>query len=653
MGNIVLLDELTINQIAAGEVIERPANVVKELVENSIDAGATNIVVEIKNGGITYIRVTDNGKGITKDDLEIAFERHATSKIRTSDDLLKVMTMGFRGEALASIAAIANVELVSCSNSEDIGNRIVVEAGNILVNEECGCPKGTSITVNNLFFNTPVRYKFLKKDFTEAGYIEDILTKIALVNTNISFKLINSGKVILSTSGNGDLKTAIHNIYGRDISENVIDVDYIYDNIKVQGVVGKPSIARSNRANQITYVNKRNIKNKTVSSAIDEAYKTIIPNGKFGFVVLNLQLDPSLVDVNVHPAKLEVRFQNESDVFKSIYHATKNALLGSDLSRIISDSENKQNDLNKKLIEDTIKQSEKFENKFREFDTKINNISVSNEDKKEILATIYDNSSIDNDYEDKKEEEQINNQINYEEIKDSYNLKDMLKEETPIYNEESNEIETELEDINKIENVNLFSNENTNTKEYKYIGTAFETYIIIEYEGLLYIIDQHALHERVMYEQVKESYHSGKVLSQDTLLPEVITLTNREFNVVKENLDLFSKSGYIIEEFGENTIKITSVPYICFNINVKELFIDILDELLGATKTYKEEREEKFISTIACKAAVKANMKLDLMEIDKLINEALKLENPFSCPHGRPTAIKMSKYEIERKFGRK
>ena len=644
MGNIVLLDELTINQIAAGEVIERPANVVKELVENSIDAGATSIVVEIKNGGITYIRVTDNGKGITKDDLEIAFERHATSKIRSSDDLLKIMTMGFRGEALASIAAIANVELVSCSSSEDIGNKIVIEAGDILLKEECGCPKGTSITVNNLFFNTPVRYKFLKKDFTEAGYIEDILSKIALVNTNIAFKLINSGKVVLSTSGNGDLKTVIHNIYGRDISENIIDVDYIYDNIKIKGVVGKPSIARSNRNNQITYVNKRNIKNKTVSSAIDEAYKTIIPNGKFGFVVLNIEIDPSLVDVNVHPAKLEVRFQNESDVFKAIYHATKNALLGSDLSRIISESEEKQYDMNKKVIQDTIKQGEKLENKLKEFDNRINNITISTSDKEQILATLYENYVVENKYEEKK----IVGENSLNEKQEEYITDNQSNNEINI-----NKYTEDDRLTNNQQNINLFANEENNVKEYKYIGTAFETYIIIEYMGQLYIIDQHALHERVMYEQVKNSYYSGNVLSQSTLLPEIITLTNKEFNVVKENMDLFSKSGYVIEEFGDNTIKITGVPYICFDINVKDLFMDILDELLGSTKTYKEEREEKFLSTIACKAAVKANMKLDPKEIDKLVMEALKLENPFSCPHGRPTAIKMSKYEIERKFGRK
>ena len=316
MGNIVLLDELTINKIAAGEVIERPASVIKEMVENSIDAGATNITVEIKNGGISYIKVTDNGKGIAQDDLEIAFERHATSKIRSADDLNTVTSMGFRGEALASIAAISNVELISKTSNQDTGYKVVVEAGNILSKEEAGCPTGTSITVRNLFFNTPVRYKFLKKDYTESGYIEDAITRIALVNPHIAFKLINTGKTVIQTNGNGDLKTVIYSIYGKDISNAVLEVDYKYEDIKINGVIGKPEIARSNRSNQLFFVNKRYIKDKILTSATEQAYKGLIPIGKFGFVVLNLEINPAKVDVNVHPAKLEVRFEEENKIFQ-------------------------------------------------------------------------------------------------------------------------------------------------------------------------------------------------------------------------------------------------------------------------------------------------------------------------------------------------
>ena len=333
MGNIVLLDELTINKIAAGEVIERPASVVKELVENSIDAGATNITIEVQNGGISFIRITDNGKGIAQDDLEIAFERHATSKIREAEDLENVKSMGFRGEALASIAAISNVELISRTVESDIGNRIIVEGGKILEKGEYGCSRGTTIIVKNLFYNTPVRYKFLKKDFTELGYIEDTVTRLALINMNIAFKLISLGKTIVQTNGDGNVKNVLYSIYGKDIASNVLDVNYEYEDIKVQGVVGKPEIARSNRTNQLFFVNKRFVKDKTLTSAIEQAFKGLLPIGKFGFVVLNIEMNPKQVDVNVHPAKLEVRFQEENKVFKAVYHAIKESLLQGNLMK--------------------------------------------------------------------------------------------------------------------------------------------------------------------------------------------------------------------------------------------------------------------------------------------------------------------------------
>ena len=331
MGNIVLLDDLTINKIAAGEVIERPASVIKEMLENSIDAGATNITIEIKNGGISYIRITDNGKGIPEDDMEMAFERHATSKIRSAEDLSTVTSMGFRGEALASIAAIAKVEMISKTADQENGYKVVVEGGNVLEKSEAGSPVGTSITVTNLFYNTPVRYKFLKKDYTEAGYIEDIVTRIALVHPEIAIKLINTGKTIIQTNGNNDLKTVIYSIYGKDVAGGLIETDYTYEGIHIYGVIGKPEIARSNRANQIFFVNKRYIRDKALSSAAERAYKGMIPIGKFAFLVLNLDMNPTKVDVNVHPAKLEVRFEEENVVFKAVYHAIKEALLKAEL----------------------------------------------------------------------------------------------------------------------------------------------------------------------------------------------------------------------------------------------------------------------------------------------------------------------------------
>ena len=326
MGNIVLLDDLTINKIAAGEVIERPASVVKELVENSIDAGATSITVEIKNGGNTYIRITDNGKGFEKDDMEIAFERHATSKIRSADDLPKAKSMGFRGEALASIAAISRVELKSKTMNSNVGNKIVLEGGKVLEFMEEGCPNGSTITIENLFYNTPVRYKFLKKDFTEAGYIEDAVTRIALANPDIAIKLINTGKTVIQTSGNNDIKSVIYNIYGKEVAQNILDVNYEYEDIKVTGVVGKPEIARSNRSNQLFFVNKRYVKDKTLSAASEQAFKGVIPMGKFAFLILNLSMDTEKVDVNVHPAKLEVRFEEEAKIFKAVYNAIKGTI---------------------------------------------------------------------------------------------------------------------------------------------------------------------------------------------------------------------------------------------------------------------------------------------------------------------------------------
>ncbi len=327
MGNIVLLDDLTINKIAAGEVIERPASVVKEVVENSIDAGADNISIEIKNGGISYIRITDNGKGIEPDDMEIAFERHATSKIRKAEDIESVTSMGFRGEALASIAAIARVEMVSKTADSNIGYKIVIEGGKIISKEEVGCPKGTSITIENLFYNTPVRYKFLKKDFTESGYIEDAITRIALVNPNIAIKFVNTGKTVIQTSGNGEIKDVVYGIYGKEVAENIINVEYYFEDMAVKGIIGKPSIARSNRANQLFFVNKRYVKDKTLTSSAEQAFKGTLPIGKYGFLVLNIEIDPHKLDVNVHPAKLEVRFQEDNKVFKLVYHAIKEALM--------------------------------------------------------------------------------------------------------------------------------------------------------------------------------------------------------------------------------------------------------------------------------------------------------------------------------------
>ncbi len=791
MGNIVLLDDLTINKIAAGEVIERPASVIKEMVENSIDAGAKNITVEIKNGGISYIRISDDGKGIARDDVEMAFERHATSKIRSAADLQDVKSMGFRGEALASIAAIATVELVTKTEEEQIGTKIVVEGGDVLAIEDEGCSKGTSITVRNLFFNTPVRYKFLKKDYTESGYIEDVMTRIALVHPEIAIKLINSNKTILQTNGSGELKNVIYSIYGKQVTEEVLQVSSEYEDIKISGVIGKPAIARSNRSNQIFFVNKRYVKDKTLTAAAEQAFKGLIPIGKFGFIILNIEMNPNKVDVNVHPAKLEVRFENEDVIFKAMYHAVKDTLLKANLIsdrektreanvaskdafkvqssfargitglfkrkeneeekddntdsleneipkglRALSEEETLNSDLfgrnNSDInIEETntqnilkdiyIKKQNEEKNKESEIQENINIelkneknkseekneeeiqeyvIDKSNEQEKVIPIVFEDNDSENKQEEPENDEKATKNQGNNKEFEEKESINDKIedvdskntceKTETNLNEEISKnekteskekisfeemykqlfgkepyggrkETKSEPEDVYKIDkeidnnNISMFENmEEYNKPIYKFIGIAFNTYIILEMDKELYIMDQHAAHERIMYEKVKKNFYSGnKNNSQLLLLPDIITLTHKEMGIAKDNFEMFEKAGFILEEFGENTIKLSGVPDICIDLDTKELFMETLDEINTVARTAKQEKEEKFIATVACKAAVKANMVLTKEEVDSLMNELLKLQNPFSCPHGRPTVIKMSKYDIERKFERK
>ena len=739
MGNIVLLDDLTINKIAAGEVIERPASVIKEMVENSIDAGANNITVEIKNGGISYIKITDNGKGIAQDDLEIAFERHATSKIRKAEDLDVVTSMGFRGEALASIAAIANVEMISKTAEQDTGYKITVEAGNVLNKEEVGCQTGTSITVKNLFFNTPVRYKFLKKDYTESGYIEDVITRIALVNPNIAIKLINTGKTVIQTNGNGDIKSVIYSIYGKDVATGILPVEYTYDDIQITGVIGKPEIARSNRSNQLFFVNKRYIKDKTVSAATEQAFKGLIPIGKFGFVILNINMNPSKVDVNVHPAKLEVRFEEENKIFQAIYHAIKDTLLKNEL---VADTEKqevekKTENVSKGLFDFRKNETEKYNDEESKIKTNTPHINVGEggpintadvleqlrKMQEDLQKQVEENPTLklDKNYikmqnrenaenkkeencEDKKEEkqeveelpeektEQIEEIKNQEEEQPKQSTEEKLEEvkeqikelenmqyenktpedfnsmyeklfgTKPIITENIAEKKEEKPEDNKAtaidlvkDNISVFEKVEEYKKPiYKFIGIVFNTYIIIEIDKEMYIIDQHAAHERIMYEKVKSNYYSEKSKdSQMLLLPDIITLTHKEMEIAKDNMDMFEKAGFCLEEFGENTIKLTGVPTVCIELDNKELFLETLDEINTVARTAKQEKEEKFIATVACKAAVKANMVLNKEEVESLMDKLLALPNPFTCPHGRPTAIKMTKYDIERKFARK
>ena len=821
MGKIVLLDDLTINQIAAGEVIERPASVVKELVENSIDAGARKITIDIKNGGISYIRITDDGYGIMPDDMEIAFERHATSKIRESRDLEYVRTMGFRGEALASIAAIAKVQMLSKAIGKDNGYQIDVEGGDIVDKHEAGCAPGTSITVKELFYNTPVRYKFLKKDFTESGYIEDAIKRLALVNPNISFKFINNGKIELQTSGNGRMEDVVYAIYGKEVLENIIPVDYQYEDIYIKGVIGKPMIARSNRTNQLFFVNKRFIKDKTLSSAAEQGFKGLVTIGKHGFLILNLEMDPKKLDVNVHPTKMEVRFQEESKIFKAVFHAIKDTMLKTDLitnhekehfsddnvdfekdvkndnltnsARLkfwglnkeekFNEKENRDFDFFRNLKSPNIKdvnvvadaqygEKSEFEvdDKIGKINEELDKIQKSRNNKIEYDLNRYDhlgdnasvadkmnllNDTVGNDYgivnnesgdtlnsndknvEDKLEEisevsfenndndAETNVDLKTQNVNDDLNNSDQLDnplennskvenlsvdnkieenqenykyEENKIVNNnqtDSNDknIENDViindkdisfeekyrklfgrdiqtakqeyqnqkknEDVNlkpiEGEKVSLFESKDDDVKKphYNYVGIAFKTYIIFTINDEMYMMDQHAAHERIMFEKVKANYYNDVDKdSQLMLLPDIITLSNKEMGIFRDNKDLFNKAGFTVDEFGDNTVKLTGVPEFCLDFDTRSLFLDTLDEMDTVARTAKQELEYKFLATVACKAAVKAHMALSKEEVDSLFEQLYKLPNPFSCPHGRPTVIKMTKTDIEKKFSR-
>ena len=821
MGKIVLLDDLTINQIAAGEVIERPASVVKELVENSIDAGAKNITVDIKNGGISYIRVIDDGSGIMQDDMEIAFERHATSKIRKAEDLDEVKSMGFRGEALASIAAISKMEVVSKTKDSSIGYKISAEGGKTTDMHEEGCSKGTTITVKELFFNTPVRYKFLRKDFTELGYIEETVKRIALANPSIAIKLLNSGKNVIQTNGTGDIKDCIYAIYGKEIFENIIEVDYKYEDYHVTGVIGKPIISRSNRTNQLFYVNQRFVKDKTLTSAAEQGFKGLVTIGKHGFLILNIDMDQKKVDVNVHPTKLEVRFQEEQKVFKAILHAIKETLLKGDLisdpvkdysdqtpndmlkeinnkdrveawslnKEILTKEEKNENKVSpvekvsladsfnkpqftdfKSTIANMDKQTrEKFINgitsaksseeiynqltKFNELMEKETNKEANTEEKsniKEETETSTNKKKVKNEehIEDKKETTEVletkeleYESINEDEIKISglvvneeneadkvENLSDAIAEgkaenlgealetektdtfnsvseeenknsneeekgtssEKNVETETSKEVEQEKEvdfeemykklfgrdietakkefkekqkEANKQDpikpigknEISIFEQEgNEKNITYNFIGIVFKTYIILSIGDEMYIMDQHAAHERIMYEKVKANYYNDKEKdSQMMLLPDIINLNNKEMGIFRDNKAMFNKAGFVVEEFGDNTVKLTGVPGFCLDFDTKEIFLETLDEIDTVARTAKQEVEDKFLATVACKAAVKANMALSKEEVDSLMSQLLKLPNPFSCPHGRPTVFKISKTDIEKKFSRR
>ncbi|WP_069649533.1 DNA mismatch repair endonuclease MutL [Caloranaerobacter ferrireducens] len=618
MSRIKILDDTTINKIAAGEIIERPASVVKELVENSIDAGATSITIEIKGYGKDYIRVTDNGTGIENDDLEIAFMRHTTSKINKIEDLEKVISLGFRGEALASISSVSQVKVITKTDNNLIGNQIILHGGKIINKEEVGCPKGTTIIVTNLFYNTPVRAKFLKSESKETLRINDTIYKLALSNPNISFKYIKDNKVIFKTRGNGNEEDVIYNLFGRNFLNSLTKINYESDNFLIKGFISEPSFTRGNRSHQYFFVNNRYIKSNLLSKTIESAYGTLLPSNRFPVIILYLFIPPYEIDVNIHPTKTEVRFRNEKGICDTIYDVVKNFLKKKDIIPHINIT-NKSNNCEMQM----------------NFIDKLN--TKNNYDKSSSNFSVEKDNKI-------KYEKPVNN-----EIKKDFNISnnDRVYENKQITN---NPLIKE-DKKNSAENKQEISIDNI-----QIIGTLFSTYILAEdkLNAMLYIIDQHAAHERIMFEKLKKQFKNQIIISQQMLVPEIINLTFNEYKKVELNLEIFNKLGFTIEPFGKYSIVLRSVPVVFNKPNAKELFLDILDNLENFD--YKLEsnydlRLEK-IMKLACTSSIKAGDKIDELEISNLIKELFRTENPYTCPHGRPTIIKLTQFELEKKFKR-
>lgn len=614
MGIIKELDQSTINQIAAGEVVERPSSIVKELMENSIDAGATMISVEIEDGGTKSIRITDNGKGIDKEDIRIAFLRHTTSKIKTALDLLNVSSLGFRGEALSSIAAVCQVELLTRTKDSIVGCRYRIEGGKEVALEEIGIPVGTTFIVNNIFFNTPARRKFLRTAQTESGYVADIVEKIALSHPEIAINFKSNGKVRIHTSGNGNLKDVIYSIYGKEITQNLLEVKEENDFMKISGYIGKAIISKGNRTFENYFINGRYIKSNIISKAIEDGYKFILMQHKYPFTVINFEINPEFLDVNVHPSKMELRFRKSESIYP-----------------IISET------INDCLIE------------------KPNIIDVKLEQEKEITESY---KYVPEPFEIKRNETAKHNEYNF-----SASFGESINETDDYTTDSKNLIlENDLND-RQIQNTSAYvQRELTETYDdflteaakpkHKIIGQVFETYWIIEYEDKMYIIDQHAAHEKVMFESLMDKLKNKSISTQMINPPIILNLSLKEFDLVNKYLDSFKEIGFDIEPFGGQDFVIRGVPSDLYSLDSQQVLMGIVDSLTNeAGKMVPDIITEK-IASMSCKAAVKGNSKLSYDEADRLISQLLTLENPYNCPHGRPTIISMSKYELEKKFKR-
>lgn len=633
MAKIQLLDQKTIDNIAAGEVIERPASVVKELVENAVDAKANAVTVEIKDGGMTLIRVTDNGIGIPKDQVKTAFLRHATSKIRSVEDLLSVSSLGFRGEALSSISAVAQVELVTKTAESFSGVSYKIYGGEEEAFDDIGAPDGTTFLVKNLFYNTPARRKFLKSATTEAGYVEQMMVHIALSHPEISFKFIHNNKNKIYTSGNGKVKDIIYHIYGRDVAGALIPIEAQNEDVKVTGFVAKPYVSRGNRNYESYFINGRYIKSSIIYKAIEEGYRTFTMKHRYPFVCLDFKIDQELLDVNVHPTKMEIRFRNGREIYELVVDAVRAALLQKDLVQDVLKETPKKKDLPKTK---EVKKPEPFE---------------VNRRKEEVQKVDQQGQAVQQQVE-----------------KSSH----LVKKKTPIASESSKNTKkptyaglnynTQKKEFPQYKTDELSSNQMTLREDpvfsvqarpdRKILGQLFKTYWLIEYEDQLFIMDQHAAHEKVNYERLMKNFKEKEIYSQRLEPPMVVTVSMMEAEALTRYKDAFAGLGFTIESLGGNEYCIREVPANLYGIGERDLFMELLDAVSQENGTLDTEVIASKIATMACKMSIKGNQRVSLIEVEHLLDELMKLENPYQCPHGRPTIIKMSKYEIDKKFKR-
>ena len=735
MKQIALLDSDTINQIAAGEVVERPSSVVKELIENAVDAGASAVTCEIRDGGIAMIRVTDNGRGIDREDIETAFLRHATSKIRTALDLMTVGSLGFRGEALSSIAAVARVELISKTREDLLGVRYVIEGGEEKERQDVGSPDGTTIIVRDLFYNTPARRKFLKSHMTEAGYISDLMDHLALSRPDISFKLIVNGQTKLHTTGSGKLREVIYQVFGRDVTGQLLTMDSQTDLIRITGMIGKPILSRGSRSWENYFINSRYIKSPIVTKAIEEAYKTFVMVHKYPFTAIHIQIEPELIDVNVHPRKMELRFNQNEQVYRDIYHAIREVLEGRELIPAADLHTAKERTAERTAQQEApVSAPEPFETRRRSIaqeavqssavpgsvafaDTKAAAVTeagmqmsqeirngagaqisseigngagaqispeIGNEADAKVSPEIHSGASAENAQgtEDGADPERVSGTVRQQPdgrqiLMPSDSMITQVREEgIPYstgkmpYRESAGKSVSGKRQEDRSENppgpspagkeirgqqMSLFEGTFLNEearKKHRLIGQVFNTYWLIEYEKKLYIMDQHAAHEKVLYERFLKDFERPVVHSQKISPPVVVTLTPRELALYKAHEDHFARLGFEIDAFGGRDLAISGVPLQLFGMSIRDIFTDVLDNLSEDHERTASHEVILKIATMACKAAVKGGNLLSFEEADALIDELLAADNPYTCPHGRPTIISISQYEMEKKFKR-